>query len=58
MKLVTFGIDSDRNLIIQFPVFAKTLHTSQTYFVPNTDSSSSHSGHKQQSTILYTTKNR
>ena len=21
MKLVTFGIDSDRNLIVQFPVF-------------------------------------
>ena len=24
MKLVTFGIDSDRNLIVQFPVFIQS----------------------------------
>ena len=28
MKLVTFGIDRDRNLIIQFPIFIQ-LHTQQ-----------------------------
>ena len=28
MKLVMFGIDNDRNLIIQFPIFCGTLHTS------------------------------
>ena len=27
MKLVTFGIDQNRNLIIQFPIFCATLHT-------------------------------
>ena len=28
MQLVTFGIDKDKNLIIQFPVFIQT-HTQQ-----------------------------
>ena len=27
MKLVTFGIDQNRNLIMQFPVFVQPLHT-------------------------------
>ena len=27
MKLITFGIDNDKNLIVQFPVFHTTLHT-------------------------------
>ena len=26
MKLVTFGIDDQRNLIIQFPAFVQTIH--------------------------------
>ena len=41
MKLVTFGIDQDRNLIIQFPVFVKpytqkplTLYQIETIPVP------------------------
>ena len=28
MKLVTFEIDRDRNLIIQFPVFIQSIHNS------------------------------
>ena len=27
MKLVTFGIDRDRNLIIQFPIFVQTIYS-------------------------------
>ena len=35
MKLVTFGIDQDRNLIIQFPVFVTALHTETTDSLPS-----------------------
>ena len=58
MKLITFGIDNDRNFINSIPSFCRTLYTGYTYFVPDRDSSSSNSGYKQQSTILYTAKNR
>ena len=44
MKLVTFGIDQDRNLIIQFPVFVQpytqkplTLYQIETILVPILD---------------------
>ena len=44
MKLVTFGIDKDRNLIIQFPVFIQpytqqplTLYQIETVPVPIKD---------------------
>ena len=35
MKLVMFGINKDRNLIIQFPVFSTALHTETTPSVPS-----------------------
>ena len=35
MKLVMFGIDQDRNLIIQFPGFVQPLHTKTTESVPS-----------------------
>ena len=35
MKLVMFGIDSQMNLIVQFPVFVQTLHLEKTGYVPN-----------------------
>ena len=33
MKILTFGIDGDRNLIIQFPIFVQT-HTAAVYLTP------------------------
>ena len=33
MKLVTFGIDYQKNLIIQFPVFCPTVHANKANFV-------------------------
>ena len=60
MKLVMFGIDNNRNLIIQFSVFVEpyrqgrlTLCQIETVPVPV-----SNSGPKQQSTILHTAKNK
>ena len=41
MKLVTFGIDQKRNLIIQFPVFCTALYTETTDSVPGWNNSSS-----------------
>ena len=35
MKLVTFGIDNERNLIVQFPVFVQPYHSEKTDHVPN-----------------------
>ena len=35
MKLVTFGIDNQRNLIVQFPVFVPALHPEKIDYVPN-----------------------
>ena len=35
MKLVTFGIDQNRNLIIQFPVFDTALYAETTNSVPD-----------------------
>ena len=46
MKLVTFGIDNDRNLIIQFPVFVEPYMQARVTLYQIRDSSSSHSGHK------------
>ena len=34
MKLVTFGIDNERNLIVQFPVFVQP-YSEKTYYVPD-----------------------
>ena len=35
MKLVTFGIDSQKNLIIQFPNACSVIHANKINFVPN-----------------------
>ena len=39
MKLVKFGIDNQRNLIVQFPVFVQPLHPEEIDYVSNWDSS-------------------
>ena len=54
MQLVTFGIDSNMNLVIQFPVFIQ-LYTQKLFnFIPARDSSSSYFRPKYQSPILHT----
>ena len=42
MKLVTFGIDRDKNLIIQFPVFIQPYTQSVTDIISNRNSPSFH----------------
>ena len=39
MKLVTFGINDQRNLIVQFPVFVHPTYPATTYIVTNENSS-------------------
>ena len=58
MKLVTFGIDDQRNLIIQFPVFVQpyiqqhlALYQMETVPVPDVDEN-------KQGTILYIFKSK
>ena len=41
MKLVTFGIDKDRNLIIQFPIFVQP-YTQQLFILYQLNSSHAH----------------
>ena len=38
MKLVMFGIDKQKNLIIQFPVFVQPLHLNKINFISNRNS--------------------
>ena len=57
MKLVTFGIDRDRNLIIQFPVFLEP-YTATTNIISNRDCTSSNYRSKHASTLLYTDTGR
>ena len=52
MKLVTFGIDNDRNLIVQFPVFMHPLHTITTNIISDWDSASSN--HRSNQSFLHT----
>ena len=60
MKLVTFGIDNQRNLIVQFPVFGfcSTIHSEKTDHVPNWNSTSPYFGWKWTSTLIHRTENR
>ena len=44
MKLVTFGIDENRNLIVQFPVFVQPYTTTAADTVLNYNNTSSNSG--------------
>ena len=57
MKLVTFGIDKERNLIIQFPIFIQTLYTITIDFIPIRSSSRAHNRRKSKCTIVYGTPN-
>ena len=58
LQLVTFGINSDMNLVIQFPVFIQP-YTQETFnFIPTGDSSSSCFGSKYQGSILHTFENQ
>ena len=53
MQLVTFGIDKDKNLIVQFPVFIQPIHTTATNIIPNRNSTSSNHRPKHTGTILH-----
>ena len=46
MQLVTFGIDKDMNLVIQFPVFIQTIHPETFNPVPIRNSPSPNTGYK------------
>ena len=54
MQLVTFGIDSDMNLVIQFPVFIQPYTQKPLILYQLENSSSSYFGPKYQSSILHT----
>ena len=54
MQLVTFGINSDMNLVIQFLVFIQAIYTEAFNFTPAGVSSSSYFRPKYQSPILHT----
>ena len=47
MKLVTFGIDQDRNLIIQFPVFVQPYTQKPLTLYQIENNSSSYTGYEQ-----------
>ena len=47
MQLITFSIDRDMNLVIQFSVFYPTIHLETTSFISAGNSSSSHSRQEQ-----------
>ena len=42
MKLVTFGIDKDKNLIVQFPSIPTAIYTAATCTVSDRNSTRSH----------------
>ena len=52
MKLVTFGIDQERNLIIQFPIFVQP-YMQQPLILYQLDSPSSHNRPESKCTILH-----
>ena len=58
MKLVTFGIDNDKNLIVQFPVYHTAIYTTPTDIISDRDSTSSDHRSKYTSTILNTSTGR
>ena len=53
MELVTFSIDKERNLIIQFPVFIQP-YTQQPLILYQIETTSSNHRSKHTDTILYT----
>ena len=58
MQLVTFGINSTMNFVIQFPVFIQPYTQKPINFISTGDSSSSYFGSKYQSSILQTFENQ
>ena len=58
MKLVTFGIDNQRNLIGQFHVFGSAIHSEKTDYVSNWNHTSPHLRQKWTSTLIHRTENR
>ena len=58
MQLVTFGVDSDMNLIIQFPVVIQPYTQKPLIYIPAGDCSSSYSGPKYQGSIIHTLENQ
>ena len=54
MQLVTFGIDKDKNLIIQFPVFVQPYTQQPHDTVSIRNSTSSHHRPKYTSTLSHT----
>ena len=54
MKLVTFGIDKDKNLIIQFPVFCTAICPVANDTISDRNSAGSKSRSKQKGKFLYT----
>ena len=53
MKLVTFGIDDKRNLIVQFPVFVHPHKSTTPDFIPTRNSPSTNYRQKQKCTIIH-----
>ena len=53
-----FGIDQDKNLIIQFPVFVAPYTQARLTLYQIETVSSPHTGHGQQSSILHTAQNK
>ena len=53
MQLVTFSIDREMNLVIQFPVFIQPIHTETTNPISIRNSSGSNTRHQHRCTILY-----
>ena len=53
MKLVMFGINEERNLIVLFPVFITAIHTTANYTILNLNGTSSYYRSEQTTTFLY-----
>ena len=47
MKFITFGIDKERNLIIQFPIFIQTLYITTSNIISNRNCTSPNHRSKQ-----------
>ena len=58
MKLVTFGIDRNRNLIIQFPIFVATLYTTTINIIQTRNSSRTYCRQKHYNRFLHSTPNQ
>ena len=57
MKLVTFGVDIDRSLIVQLSTIHTAIHTTDN-IIPNRDCTSSNHRSKHAHTFLHTSTGR